>query len=84
MPDSAATWFGALLGLSLIGLLARTLWKRELRARRRTAVRELIQQCAGDQDLAERLMWQEMQDDPAVDFTDAARRATRRLQRDRH
>lgn len=67
------------LGATLWRLLPRWLGKRD----RRRAVQELLHLCEGDQDLVERLLWQEMQQTPDIDYATAARRAAARLRKDR-
>lgn len=73
----------SLLALGLLAFGARHGQRWLEKRRRRSAVRQLIRDCKGDQDLAERLMWQEMSQDPELSYTHAARLASARLRRDR-
>lgn len=73
---------GIILVLVLLAALVRILARRRPRAKRKAAIRDLLLYCEGDQELAERLMWNEMNAAPEIDFTTAARRAIQRLRRD--
>jgi len=76
-----------LMGLALVAVLvmlgARKLYAKRPKQRERTKMRDLLLACHGDQMVAERLIFAELQRAPGLDFGEAAHRAHQRLQRDR-
>jgi hypothetical protein len=67
----------------LFALGVRHLYNQRPSQKRRRQIQALLQECNGDQDLVERLIFVEMQRDEAIDYAEAARRARSRLKRDR-
>ena len=76
------------MGLAIVAVLALLAFRyfRDVRPKRKTrsAFQELLAACDGDQDLAERLVFAEVQKAPDLDLGEAARRARKRLLKDRH
>ncbi len=56
---------------------------RTPKGRERAAFRALLKACYGDDRQAQRLIFGEMERDPSLGFGQAAKRARRRLERDR-
>ena len=77
----------SVVGLCLVLVLAvvgyRQLDKRRPKQRQRAAIKALLQECHGDQELCERLLFAELERAPQLDYTQAAVRARKRLMRDR-
>lgn len=77
----------SVLGLILVGVLgvviARWLWSRRPKSRERAELTALMRAVDGDQELVERLIFAEMEREEGLSFTQAARRARVRLERDR-
>ncbi|MGD8861935.1 MAG: hypothetical protein PVI30_18130 [Myxococcales bacterium] len=75
------------LGIALLIVLlvvgVRWLYKQSPKQRERSEIKALLQECDGDQELVERLIFAEMRRQEGISFTEAARRARRRLKRDR-
>lgn len=67
----------------LLGLAGIHLYRRFGRKRKRSEIKALLEDCNGDQDLVERLIFAEMQRDESLTIHAAARAARVRLQRDR-
>lgn len=74
---------GIILVLVLVALAARYLYRRSPKQRERREIKALLLACRGDQELAERLIFAEMERQQDIGFGEAALRARRRLQRDR-
>jgi hypothetical protein len=74
---------GVALVVVLIVLAGRYLYQRSPKQRERRQIKALLIACDGDQDLAERLMFAEMEREDGIAFAEAARRAQKRLARDR-
>jgi hypothetical protein len=76
-----------ILGLIVLAVLfalgVRHLYNQRPSEQRRRQIKSLLQECNGDQELAERLIFVEMQRDESIDYAEAARRARSRLKRDR-
>ena len=76
-----------LLGIALVAVMiivaARALYQRRPVTRQRTRMRELVRACHGDSELAERLVFAELQRAPGLDLGEAAHRAFKRLSRER-
>jgi len=76
-----------LMGLAIVGVLVvfayRYIDGRRPKKRERRALGELMEDCNGDQELVERLIFAEMEHHPEMNFSEAARRARARLARDR-
>ena len=76
-----------LMGLAIVVVLVifayRYIDGRRPKKRERRELTELMEDCNGDQDLVERLIFAEMENHPNMDFKEAARRARARLSRDR-
>jgi len=75
------------MGLAVLAVLAvfayRFIDGRRPKKRERRELTELMQACDGDQDLAERLIYAEMEHQEGLSYAEAARRARARLARDR-
>lgn len=73
--------------VAVVVVAARWLYPRLVsrtpKGRERAQLRALLQTCHGDEQLAERLIFAEMQQDERLSFEQAARRANKRLRRDR-
>jgi hypothetical protein len=74
---------GIILVLVLVALAGRYLYRRSPKQRERRAIKALMLACGGDQELAERLIFAEMERQQDIGFGEAALRARRRLSRDR-
>ncbi|MDD9934232.1 MAG: hypothetical protein OXT09_11550 [Myxococcales bacterium] len=76
-----------ILGIAVVIVLAivagRWLYARQPKQRERRELRELMLLCDGDSELAQRLVMRELERDEGLSTTEAARRARRRLARDR-
>jgi hypothetical protein len=77
--------FGVVLLVVVVLLVAvgGYLYRRRPKQRERRQINALLIACQGDQALAERLMFAEMQRDEHISYAEAARRALARLTRDR-
>ena len=77
----------SILGLALLAVLAvfavRWLLAQRPARKERDQIRALMLECDGDQELVERLIFAEMQRHEGIGFGEAARRARRRMNRDR-
>ena len=74
---------GMALLLVLVVLGGRWLYERRPARRERREIKELLLLCDGDQDLVERLVFRELERAEGLSMEQAARRARRRLARDR-
>lgn len=82
----------SILGLVLVAVLVivggrwlhQRLERQKPKNRERAELRELLLECNGDDHLAQRLIFLEMQRDGDLNFEQAAKRARHRLKRDRN
>lgn len=72
-----------LVVLAVLGAAAYAFLRRRKTGGPRSEARALIEDCNGDQELAERLIFAEMQRDDAMTLSAAVRAARQRLKRDR-
>ena len=80
-------WRVDLIGIALVAVLlvfgGRYLYQRSPKQRERRQIKSLMIDCDGDQELAERLIFAEMERQEGLSFAEAARRARNRLRHDR-
>jgi hypothetical protein len=74
---------GIALAVVLGALGLRWLSAQRPKRRERAQIKALLQECGGNQDLVERLIFAETEREEGIGFGEAARRARNRLKRDR-